>query len=60
MGFRLKPYGPVRTMVVVGRLPGTGVPEEVRSKHQKDFQCEQARQAISLYYATLTQAFPGE
>lgn len=34
--------------------------EKLRSKHQKDFQCEQARQAISPYYATLAQAFPGE
>jgi hypothetical protein len=26
MGLRLKRYGPVRTMFVVGRFPGTGVP----------------------------------
>src|SRR5918993_5600380 len=37
MGFRLKRYGPVRTMVVAGRLPGMGVPaaRKVRTAERK-------------------------
>ena len=37
MGFRLKRYGPVRTIVAVGRLPGTGVPaaRKVRTAERK-------------------------